>query len=119
MLNRPTFGGHITFRGFSIYEKRLTFRQPSFSLQARFLEPVFGRNGQLLAAMTAAGSQHATTVGGSHTLAETVLVDTLAAGRLECSFHCMSFLLLSSLAKWIAKVVILHGFANFFFTFDE
>jgi len=47
--------------------------------------------GQFLATMSATGSQYATTVGGSHSLKETVFVATLALRRLECTFH---FLLL-------------------------
>ena len=40
-----------------------------------------------IAAMAAAGCQHAAAVRGSHSLTETVLVDAFAAGGLECSFH--------------------------------
>ena len=56
------------------------------------LPAVFGRNGQFLAAVTTARSQDAATVGRRHSLAEAVLVDTLAVGGLECSFHYFLFL---------------------------
>jgi hypothetical protein len=47
--------------------------------------------GQFLTTMSATGSQYATTVGGSHSLKETVFVATLALRRLECTFHLFSF----------------------------
>ena len=56
------------------------------------LPAVLGGNGELLAAVGAAGREDPAAVRRAHTLAEAVLVDTLAAGRLECSFHCISFL---------------------------
>ena len=43
--------------------------------------------GQFLTTMSTTGSQNATTVGGSHSLKETVFVATLALRRLECTFH--------------------------------
>ena len=53
---------------------------PSLNLWLlRFLEPVFGRNGEFLTAVTTAGRKDAASVGGGHTLAETVLVDTFAS----------------------------------------
>ena len=51
------------------------------------LPAVFVGDGEFLAAVTTAGRENAAAVGGSHTLAETVLVDTFAAGGLECPFH--------------------------------
>ena len=53
----------------------------------------FVRYGQLLAAFGTACGQHLPTVGGSHSLTETVLVDSLPARGLECSFHCHSSIL--------------------------
>lgn len=47
----------------------------------------FVRNGKLLAALCATGSENATTICGLHALTETVLVVALAVVRLECSFH--------------------------------
>ena len=44
--------------------------------------------GQFLAALCTARSQYATTVGGSHSLTETMLVIPSAIVGLECSFHC-------------------------------
>lgn len=45
--------------------------------------------GQLLATLGAACGQYATTVGGLHTMAETMLVVSLAVVGLECTFHCV------------------------------
>lgn len=61
--------------------KRLTnyLSQPLESLVAQVLEPVFGRNGEFLTAVTTAGRKDAASVGGGHALAETVLVDTFAS----------------------------------------
>ena len=42
--------------------------------------------------MTATGSKDPAAVRRAHALAEAVLVDTLAVGRLECSFHYLLFL---------------------------
>lgn len=63
-------------------------RPISFGLSV--LERRLIRYGQLLAALCTTGSQHLATVGGSHSLTETVLVDSLPARRLERSFHCHS-----------------------------
>ena len=57
------------------------------SVSERLLPMVLVRDGQLLAAMGAAGSQHATAVLGGHSLAEAMLVHTTTIVRLECSFH--------------------------------
>ena len=51
----------------------------SISPNNRVLEPVFVGYGEFLAAVTTAGAQYAAAVGGSHSLAETVLVDAFAA----------------------------------------
>ena len=45
------------------------------------------RNGQLLAAFGTTRGKHATTILCSHSLTETVLVDSSAVVGLECSFH--------------------------------
>jgi hypothetical protein len=50
-------------------------------------------NAQLFAAFSAAGSQHAATVLGSHSLTETVLVHSSAIVGLECSFHRFFYVL--------------------------
>lgn len=47
----------------------------------------FVRYGELLAALGATRSQYAATIGGGHTLAETMLVVSLAIVGLERSFH--------------------------------
>jgi len=46
------------------------------------------RYGQSLSAFGTTGSQHATTVGGSHSGTEAVFVFLLSVGGLKCSFHC-------------------------------
>ena len=51
--------------------------------------------GQFLATFSAACSQYAATVSGSHSLQEAVFVTTLALGRLECTFHCLIIIVLS------------------------
>ena len=48
----------------------------------------FVRYGQLLTTLRTARSQNLASVGRSHSLTESVLVDSLLARRLECSFHC-------------------------------
>ena len=58
------------------------------------LPAVFAGYGKFLAGVTTAGAQNAAAIGGSHAGAEAVLVHTLAAGRLKCSFHDISILLL-------------------------
>jgi len=45
--------------------------------------------------MTATGSENAAAIGCSHTLAEAVLVDSLAVRWLECPFHICNFLYFS------------------------
>jgi len=57
------------------------------STQLSVLESSLVRNGQLLAALCTTCCQYLTTVSGCHSLTETVLVDSLPARRLECSFH--------------------------------
>ena len=47
-------------------------------------------NGQLLATLSATCSQYLTAIGSSHSLTETVLVNSLTARRLVSSFHCHS-----------------------------
>ena len=51
------------------------------------------RYGQLLTALGTTGGQHLATVSRGHSQAETVLVDSLPARRLERSFHCHSSIL--------------------------
>ena len=58
----------------------------------RKLPAVFVGHGEFLAGVATAGAKYAAAVGRGHSCAEAVLVDTLAAGRLERSFHDISFL---------------------------
>jgi hypothetical protein len=53
-------------------------------------------DGELLTTLCAARSQHAATVLGGHTLAETMLVHAAAIVRLKCSFHCNDSLFIST-----------------------
>ena len=55
------------------------------------LPAVLGRDGELLAAMGATGCENPAAVRRAHTLAEAVLVDTLAIGGLESPFHIFYF----------------------------
>ena len=57
----------------------------------RGLPAVFVGHGELLTGVTATGAKNAAAVGGSHAGTETVLVHTLAAGRLKCSLHNILF----------------------------
>ena len=50
------------------------------------------RNCQFLTTFRATGRQYATTIGRCHSLTETVLVLSLSAGRLICTFHSISVL---------------------------
>ena len=54
------------------------------------LECCLVRYGQLLATLCATCSQYLAAIGSSHSLTETVLVDSLATRRLVSSFHCHS-----------------------------
>ena len=60
-----------------------------------FLPAVFVGDGEFLAGVAATGAQDAAAVGAGHSCAEAVFVHTLAAGRLECSFHTISVLFFS------------------------
>ena len=62
---------------------------------AHFLPAVFVGDGEFFTGVTATGAKDATAVGAGHPSAETMLVHTLAAGRLECSFHDISILYFS------------------------
>ena len=55
-------------------------------------------NGQLLATLGAAGSQHAAAIGSLHALTEAMLVISLSVVRLECSFHFLMLLLIVSVS---------------------
>ena len=59
----------------------------------RLLAVVLVGNGQLLAAMSAARSQHTTTILGGHSLTEAMLVHTTTIVGLECSFHFVVILI--------------------------
>ena len=62
---------------------------------AHFLPAIFVGDGEFLTGVTATGAKDATAVGAGHSCAEAVFVHTLAAGRLECSFHDISILYFS------------------------
>jgi len=66
-------------------------KQPGWA--ACFLPAVFVGDGELFTGVAATGAKDATAVGAGHSCAEAVFVHTLAAGRLECSFHDISILL--------------------------
>ena len=51
------------------------------------------RDGQSFSAFAAAGGQHFSTVGGRHSLAETVLVGSFSQRGLKCSLHIINFIL--------------------------
>ena len=76
------------------------------------------RNGQLLATLGATSCQYATTVGGGHSLTETVLVVTATVVGLECSFHFyFAFLLLihtNSGCKGMTIFCNVQTFCSFF-----
>ena len=58
-----------------------------FLMSVDRLPAVLVGDGELLAAVTTAGGEHAAAVGGGHAGAEAVLVHALAVGGLKCSFH--------------------------------
>ena len=70
---------------------------------------------QLLAAMGATGSQHATAILCGHSLAETVLVHTATVVGLKCSFHLLFIVYLLLIPSsmdlqstvWVAKLLII------------
>lgn len=59
----------------------------------RLLTVILVGNGQLLAAMSAARSQHTTTILSGHSLTEAMLVHTTTIVGLECSFHFVVILI--------------------------
>lgn len=68
---------------------RLSFPEGKSSVLERRLV----RNGQLLAPLRTARSQHLATVRRGHTGTEPVFVDPLATRRLVSSLHCHSYLI--------------------------
>lgn len=78
-------------------------------------------NGQLLAALGTAGSQYAATVGGGHSLTETMLVAPSAVVGLECSFHryvVFTFVSDVSISRFrAAKLVTFFDTCKFFHDF--
>lgn len=62
-------------------------------MSEQLLAVILVRDGQLLAAMSAARSQHAAAVLCGHSLAEAMLVHTTTVVRLECSFHLLFILI--------------------------
>ena len=71
---------------------------PAFA-ELSVLERRLVRNGQLLATLGATRCQYLAAVGGSHSLTESVLVDSLTARRLISSFHCFSSLLYGLISR--------------------
>ena len=55
-------------------------------------------NSQSLSAFAATGGQHFSTVGGGHSLAETVLVGSFSQRGLECSLHIINIFLFFSMS---------------------
>ena len=71
------------------------------------LSVVLVRYCQFLAAMSAARCQYATTILGSHSLTEAVLVHSSSVVRLKCSFHCfLNYIYLLLFTLWAAKLLI-------------
>lgn len=58
--------------------------------QLSVLERRLVRNGELLTSLGTTGRQYLASVGRSHTLTETMLIDSLPARGLVCSLHCHS-----------------------------
>ena len=54
---------------------------------------VLVRNGEFLSALSATCGQYSATIGGSHSLTETVLVFSLSVRGLKCSFHLRIYVL--------------------------
>ena len=61
------------------------------TLSETLLTVILVGNSKLLAAMSAARCQHATTILRCHSLAETVLVHPSAVVRLKCSLHFLYY----------------------------
>ena len=74
-------------------KKQSPFLSFFFSWDQHLLSVMLIRNGQLLAALGTARSEHATTILAGHSLTETMLVDPPAVVGLECSFHCRNYCL--------------------------
>ena len=68
---------------------RLGITPGRYSACTGLFSVVLVRYCQLLAAMSAARSQHAATILCSHALAEAMLVYAATIVRLKCSFHCL------------------------------
>jgi hypothetical protein len=63
---------------------------------------------ELFATLSAARSQYAAAILGSHALAEAMLVHAAAIVWLKCSFHCNESLFISTnLSIWAAKLAII------------
>ena len=74
------------------------------------------RDGQSFSAFAAAGGQHFSTVGGRHSLAETVLVGSFSQRGLECSLHIVNifFVLFYALYGGLSAVKLsLQKYINF------
>ncbi len=88
-----------TFCFFIIHCVLLTTSELFFSVE-------LVRNSQFLATLSTARCQYAAAVSCCHSLAETVLVSSFSVRRLECSLHCMNFLIvIIQLVNRVAKIV--------------
>ena len=86
----------------------VTFSFAADGFAEKLLSVVLVRNGQLLTALGAAGSQHTTAILSCHALTEAMLVHAATVVGLKCSFHCPSVLfLLLLLSIWAAKLSII------------
>jgi len=83
-------GGKIT-KSFPIKQKRAGKPALLVLFCVQSLSVMLVSYGQLLAALSAARSQYSATVGGSHSLTETVLVVATAIVGLECSLHLILY----------------------------
>ena len=107
---KPKGGGSITKKTGTSHALPVLFLCGSMN---HLLSVVLIGNGEFLAALGAARSQHTTTVLGGHSLTETVLVHSPAIVGLKCSFHYYYVFIFIVFAKprpystfWGAKVLI-------------
>jgi hypothetical protein len=71
-------------------------------------------NGQLLASFRSASSQYAASVGGGHSLSETMLVSASLVGGLKCSFHLsITFILLAFFEGAKVHFFLYHSTINY------
>ena len=79
-------------------------------IQKGLFSVVLVRYCQFLAAMSAARCQYATTILGSHSLTEAVLVHSSSVVRLKCSFHFSILFILLLFTLLVCKIT--HSFSN-------